>query len=118
MKYTGPERRKHPRVNARFIVSYRIYEEKDNLDISQTKNIGLGGMLLTTNRDFAAGTILAITLRIPFDPEPINLLAKVIESKEIAKNTIYDTHLSFLSIDEKHKKSLQETVDYHIKKKI
>ena len=52
MVYTGPERRKHPRVSGRFIVSYRILEEYNNADISQTRNMSLGGMLLTTNRVF------------------------------------------------------------------
>ena len=38
MSYSGPERRKHHRVNARFIVSYRILNDIDSIDISQTKN--------------------------------------------------------------------------------
>ena len=43
MSYAGPERRQHPRVLGRFIVSYRIMNESDNVDISQTKNISMGG---------------------------------------------------------------------------
>ena len=42
MKYEGLERRKFPRIGGRFIVSYRIIDEVDNVDISQTKNISLG----------------------------------------------------------------------------
>jgi hypothetical protein len=114
--YQGFERRKHPRINGRFIVSYRILEEVDNTDLSQTKNISLGGMLLTTNRNFEAGTNLALEIRLPFDPSPIMAIAKVLESKEITKNLIYDTRLMFLAVDEKHKKIIKETVDYYIKK--
>ena len=116
MPYTGPERRRYPRVNGRFIVSYRIFEEIDNVDISQTKNISQGGMLLTTNRQFQAGTNLAIEIRLPFDPHPIMLIAKVIESLEVTKNLIYDTRLMFLAVDERHKKSIHETVSYYLKK--
>jgi len=116
MNYAGPERRKHPRVKARFIVSYRILDEADNVDISQTKNLSLGGMLLTTNREFGIGTNLALEIRLPFDPNPIMIVAKILESREISKDLIYDTRLTFLAIDERHRKVIKETVDYYIKK--
>ena len=116
MNYTGPERRRHPRVKARFIVSYRILDEIDNVDISQTKNISLGGMLLTTNKRFSIGTNLALEIRLPFDPNPIMIIAKVLDSREISKDLIYDTRLMFLAIDERHRKVIEGTVDYYIKK--
>jgi len=116
MAYGGPERRKHPRISARFIVSYRLMEEADNVDISQTKNLSLGGMLLTTNRQFAPGSKLALEIRLPFDPHPIMLIGRIIESKEITKGLIYDTRLEFLAIDENHRKVMTETVSYYLKK--
>lgn len=116
MQYEGQERRRFPRVSGRFIVSYRILEEEDNADITQTKNFSLGGMLLTTNKQFEAGTNLALEIRLPFDPDPIMLLAKVLESKEITRNLIYDTRLMFLAVDAKHRKVINETVDYYLKK--
>jgi hypothetical protein len=116
MIYTGPERRKVPRISARFIVSYRILEEIDNIDITQTKNLGLGGMLLTTNKRFEPGTNLALEIRLPFDPNPIMLIGRVSDSREITKGLIYDTRLSFLAIDEKHRKVISQTVNYYLKK--
>ncbi len=116
MTYAGAERRKHARADGRFIVSYRILDEINNVDITQTKNISLGGMLLTTNRIFKPGTSLAIEIRLPFDPNPIMLIGKVIESREIVSGMIYDTRMEFLAIDEKHRKVIGETVDYYIKK--
>lgn len=116
MIYTGPERRKHPRISARFIVSYRVMEEEDAVDISQTKNMSLGGMLLTTNRKFKSGTTLALEIRLPFDPNPIMVIGKVVESREIIKDLIYDTRLSFLAVDERHRKAIGDTVDYYLKK--
>jgi len=116
MKYEGPERRQHPRINARFIVSYRILEEADKIDITQTKNLSLGGMLLTTNRAFRVGTNLALEIRLPFDPNPIMITGKVLESREVSKDLIYDTRILFLSIDEKHRDIVRDTVDYYIKK--
>lgn len=116
MRYTGPEKRKTPRIIGRFIVSYRVLQENDKTDISQTKNLSLGGMLLTTNRKFEAGTNLALELRLPFDPSPMMLIGRVVESKEITKNLIYDTRIAFLAADEKHKSILKETVNHYQKK--
>jgi len=116
MGYAGQERRKNGRVSGRFIVSYRILEDVNNADISQTRNIGLGGMLLTTNRQFEPGTHLALEIRLPFDPHPIMLIARVMESHEVTKNLIYDTRLMFLSIDDKHRKVINETVNYYLKR--
>lgn len=116
MSYAGPDRRKHPRIHARFVVSYRILEDLDNVDISQTKNMSLGGMLLTTNKLFAVNTNLALEIRLPFDPNPIMIIGKVLESREISKDLIYDTRLLFLAIDERHKNIMKTTIDYYLKK--
>ena len=116
MTYSGPERRKHPRIEGRFIVSYRVLEEQQNVDITQTKNLGLGGMLLTTNRLFDTGTKLALEIRLPFDPNPIYIIARVVDSREVTRDLIYDTRLSFLAVDEKHRKIVGDTVDYYLKK--
>ncbi len=116
MTYAGPERRKHPRVSGRFIVSYRILEEANNIDVTQTKNISLGGMLLTTNRKFQPETKLALEIRLPFDPNPIMLIGRVVESHEIMKDMIYDTRLEFLAVDERHRKVIGQTVEYYLKK--
>ncbi|MCX5706164.1 MAG: PilZ domain-containing protein [Candidatus Omnitrophica bacterium] len=116
MDYSGVERRKHPRVAGRFIVSYRIMDEINNIDITQTKNISMGGMLLTTNKLFNPGTNLALEIRLPFDPHPIMLIGRVVESREIMKNMIYDTRLEFIAVDERHRKVIGETVAYYLKK--
>ena len=117
MSYSGAERRKHPRIFARFIVSYRVLEQANNVDISQTKNISLGGMLLTTNKTFRPGTNLALEIRLPFAPRPITIVSRVIESKEITKGLIYDTRLEFLSVDEKQFKVVKDTVEFYLRKK-
>ncbi|MFA5093378.1 MAG: PilZ domain-containing protein [Candidatus Omnitrophota bacterium] len=114
--YEGVEKRKYPRADGRFIVSYRVLPANDKFDITQTKNLSLGGMLLTTNCQFPAGTNLSLEIRLPFDPNAIIIIAKVLESKEVTKGIIYDTRLIFLTIDEKHKKTISDTVDYYLKK--
>jgi hypothetical protein len=44
------------------------------------------------------------------------LIGKVVESKEITKDLIYDTRLQFIAVDDKHRDSILKTVDYYIKK--
>jgi len=114
--YEGSERRRFPRADGRFIVSYRVLPANSNADITQTKNLSLGGMLLTTNYQFPVGTNLALEIRLPFDPNAIMIIAKVLESSEITKGIIYDTRLIFLAVDEKHSKVISETVGYYLKK--
>jgi len=116
MTYSGSERRRYPRAQGSFIISYRILKEADNTDISQTKNLSMGGMLLTTNRSFGPGTELALTLRLPFAAEPITLTGRVIESKEILKNLIYDTRIELTSVEGVKKKIIDDTVKHYLKK--
>jgi hypothetical protein len=116
MTYVGPERRSHPRIASRFVVSYRVLEEVDNIDLTQTKSLSLGGMLLTTNKYFSKGTNLALEIRLPFDPNPIMLIGRVVESSEITKDLIYDTRLEFTAIDETHRRIISQTVNYYLKR--
>jgi hypothetical protein len=92
-------------------------EDIATIDVSQTKNMGMGGMLLTTNRYFQPGTKLAIEIRMPIDPVPIMLIARVIDSTQITKDLIYDTRLEFLAIDENHRRMIAQTMDAYMKKK-
>jgi len=117
MAYAGAERRKHPRVKANFIVSYRILDDADNVDVSQAKNFSLGGILITTNRFFPIDSSLALKIRLPFDNDPIEVLGRVVESKEIVKDLIYDTRLEFSSVNQKHQGVMTQTVDYYLRKK-
>ncbi len=116
MAYEGVERRKHERIKANFIVSYRVLDEINNIDITQTRNLGLGGMLLTTSRQFDKGMNLAIEIRLPFERNPIMLIGRVVESSEITKDLIYDTRLEFLAIDENHRNIISKTVNYYVNK--
>jgi c-di-GMP-binding flagellar brake protein YcgR len=115
-EYTGVERRRNPRINSNFVVSYRMLEEKDNVDISQTKNLSLGGMLLTTNRLLAPGTKLALEIRLPAALESIRIIGEVVDAREVVKGVIYDTRIKFLTVDENYLKSIRATVDYYFKK--
>lgn len=98
-KYSGPNRRKFPRLDANFIVSYSPKKASADYDLSQTKNVSGGGALITTNKEFEKGTLLSVTVRFPFYPKRIGLTAEVISSKELVKNLVYETRVCFLDMD-------------------
>jgi len=105
-KYSGPEKRKFPRVIANFVVSYRLKDRSDNYDLSQTKNISQGGLLLTTNKKFDKGTQLAMTIRFPFIDQRIEVTGQVTDSKEIVKGLIYETRIKFCDLSPEFFKEL------------
>jgi len=115
MAYSGEEKRKYPRLGRKFMVSYRLADESDMMDLSQTKNVSLGGMLLTTSKIFTPGTNLMIEIRLPYEINPLKIAGKVMDSKEIVKNLIYDTRVEFISIDDAHKKVITKTVEHYLK---
>ena len=49
-------------------------------------------------------------------PKPIQIVARVTESKELMRGLIYDTHLEFMSIDENHKNLVAKTIEHILKK--
>ncbi|MCM8819492.1 MAG: PilZ domain-containing protein [Candidatus Omnitrophica bacterium] len=115
-EYTGPERRKYPRININFVVSYRIKEVPDNFDISQTKNVSGGGILLTTNRKFEKGTLLALNIRFPFIGDKIEVTGEVVDAKEIVRDLIYETRIKFLDLRSDVLKQLEDFVLMRFKK--
>ncbi len=110
------ERRKFPRLSANFTVSYKIKNIPENYDFSQTKNVGQGGVLLTTTRKFEAGTPLALLVKFPFLPQRLEILGTVVDSKEISKDLIYETRLAFSDTDNKFLKELGEFIAKQVRK--
>lgn len=104
------ERRKYPRLSANFVVSYKIKKIPDDFDLSQTKNVGQGGVLLTTNRKFEVGTQLALMVKFPFVNQRIEVSATVIDSNEIAKGLVFETRLAFSDLDNKFFQELGEFI--------
>lgn len=110
MNYDGVEKRKHKRINASFVVSYRPVEQEDSADLSQTKNFSKGGILLTTNIKFPSGSLLRMFIQVPNIREKIDVLGKVVESREVVKDLIYETRIAFQNLDDKVFSILGDTV--------
>lgn len=98
--YSGVERRRYPRANAAFLVSYKDMYSGSDYNLSQTMNISQGGMLITTSEVFPRGTTLKLLTFLPFFSERANLAGKVVRQKEVAKGLIYETGVEFTNLEQ------------------
>ncbi|MCP4649862.1 MAG: PilZ domain-containing protein [PVC group bacterium] len=96
------ERRKFLRINANFVVSYHEHPGKvNNTDMTLTRNISLGGICFTSDKDFELGAILKIILRLPKVTKQIEFLGAVVSTKqENGKNSIFDIGVKFVEAEE------------------
>lgn len=113
---SSEERRSHERIKRQFVVNYKVRGKEGKYDVSQIKDISEGGLFFTTSTDFLKDTILEVELKTPVSALGINLLVKVIESKQVVKGLIYNTRVNIIEIDDSSKVLLKQTVDFFIKK--
>jgi len=113
--YKGSEKRKHARMNGSFVINYQIQELPYNYDLSQTKNVSQGGVLLTTNKLFENGEHLTINLRIPFVAKKIKLKGEVVGSREVVRNLVYETRVKFINLDKGFFNKLGEFIEENLK---
>ncbi|MEK7309395.1 MAG: PilZ domain-containing protein [Planctomycetota bacterium] len=116
MGSASADKRKFPRVNTRFVVSYCPLERQDALDISQTKNLSIGGMAITTSAQFQPDAKLIMKVRVPSAREPVEIIGRVIESSPMGKMAVYNTRVEFLAIDEKYRQAIIDTISHNLKK--
>jgi hypothetical protein len=116
-KYKGREKRKYPRLDAHFFVSYTLLDQNKILDIGQAKNISIGGALITTDRYFEPETKLFLKMRIPPRLKPISFIGRVIESRKIAKGLIYETRIEILALNPEDEALFKEILDLYLKEK-
>jgi c-di-GMP-binding flagellar brake protein YcgR len=110
--YSFNERRKFVRINTNFVVSYYIFPGKVNeTDMTLTRNVSLGGICFTTDKNFPKGTILHVTLRLPKVEQLIETLAEVMYVKqESNKKILFDIGIKFVQVKEKDLLILQRTI--------
>jgi len=98
------------------MVSYYPMERQDALDVSQTKNLSVGGMAITTSTQFKPDARLILKVRVPSARDPVEIIGRVIESSPMGKMAVYNTRVEFLAIDEKYRQAITDTVSHHLKK--
>ena len=111
----GSERRQYKRVNKNFILTY--YDKSDpskKYEITQLKNISLGGLCFITSRHFDSGAKIAIELKTPYISDTTNLEGQVLGSNEKIKKILYETRLKFDSLTPQAEFLLAKLIDFFI----
>ena len=109
------ERRRHVRINKNFILTYcQKSSPEKKIEITQLKNISLGGMCFITTHKFEPSTLLQIELKTPYITDTTLLEGNVLESREKTKNMIYETRLEFVHINAEAQYLLTQLMEYFI----
>lgn len=90
------ERRRFKRIKKNFILTYFISDRPhERHEITQLKDISLGGMCFITSKKLAPGCQVSVELRTPYLTEFTHIVGTVLESHEKATNLIYNTRIQF-----------------------
>ncbi len=93
---------------------FPISNPEDKADITQLKNISLGGMCFITTRNFTPSTILGVELNTPYLSETTYLEGTVLESHEKVKKMIYETRLQFSSLKPEAEFLLSKLIEFFV----
>lgn len=85
------ERRRHPRIDKHFIVTFYEAGKTDaEHSVSQLKNISQGGFCFSSSLTLTPGTKLQAMIKTPYLGQSVNVLATVVDCKEKIPNVIYE----------------------------
>lgn len=111
MLYSGPEKRKYPRLERAFLVYYTPLSGPQEFDLTQAKNISLGGLLITTSRPLEKGAGLSLKIRLPGNYYA-NPTARVIDSYRVNPGTqFYNTRLQFSSMKDEERNAMSQVIE-------
>ena len=114
-KKSREERRRYERINKSFVLSYYdLANPERKFEITQLKNISLGGMCFVTTRSFDPPARLGIELKTPYIAGTTYLEGTVLQSHEKMQGTIYETRLEFKALDTEAKILLEKLMEYFI----
>ena len=90
------ERRHYIRIEKHFIITYcEKNDPEQKHDISQLRNISLGGMCFVTSKKFDPNTPMDIELKTPYFSGTAHMEGVILESHEKVSDLIYETRLRF-----------------------
>ena len=105
------EQIKYQRLAGGYFVYYKLKGSSENYDLSRTKNISRGGILLTVGKPFKKWTNMEFIIRGPFaQGTTIEITGVVLESREIVKDSIYEARIKFSESDMKLLDKLDEFI--------
>ena len=84
------------------------------MEITQLKNISMGGMCFVTSARFEPGTQLGIELKTPYLADTTYLEGVVLESHEKVMDIIYETRLKFEFLNPQAEFLLAKIIEFFI----
>ncbi len=112
------EKRRAQRAHVRFVVAVDALGSEDPgvRDVSQTKNISLGGMLLTTSTALEPNARFCLKVRLPARLQPVEIEGQVLDSR-LATGQVYDTRVQFVQLrQEADRQILTDTINYFLRR--
>jgi c-di-GMP-binding flagellar brake protein YcgR len=107
------ERRQYVRVEKNFILTYfDPGKPRDIHEITQLKNISLGGMCFVTSKKIAPGTVLGIDLNTPYVSDTTYVEGKVLQSHEKVSGIIYETRFQYADLSPEAEFVLKKLITY------
>jgi len=95
-EWDNKERRVYIRIEKHFIISY--YDKNDphvKHNISQIKNISMGGMCFIASQKYEPSLKMGIELKTPYLSDMVHIEGTVLESHEKIPKMIYEIRLAF-----------------------
>jgi len=105
------EKRKYRRADSKLSVSYKVKALSEaEYDLVYANNIGQGGVFISTNKEFAIGTLLILVIRLPFTFQNIHVTGEVVNCKKAEEGLLYETRIKFLDLSEEAAKKINDFV--------
>lgn len=105
------DRRENIRVDASFNFTCKVYKRTDQVgEISQFKNISVGGAQIVTKFELNMDNILELNFRTPRSKSKISLLGKVLESWSIPEKSLFVSRISFAYPNEVTQEMVSELI--------
>jgi len=112
MSKNHEERRHYARINKNFILSFYLKNDPSKKhEITQLKNISMGGMCFITTSAYERKSKIAVELRTPYISETTHMEGVVLASHEKVKNMIYETRLQFEFLESQAEFLLTKLID-------
>ena len=114
--WNNAERRLYIRIEKHFIISY--FDKSDPAvkhNVSQLKNISMGGMCFVAPQNYRDGTRMEVNLKTPYVADMVNMEGVVLESREKIPNMLYEVRLQFGPLSKEAEFILKKIVETFLK---
>jgi hypothetical protein len=112
------EKRRAVRVKSAIFIQYclDLNSSSKKWDITSVKNLSETGVCIVTGKPFEANSDIEIRFKLPSRPfEPIDVLGRVVESKESGFANAYITRVEFKDLTDEIKNVFHDYIEWVLK---